>query len=673
MTVTTVASSVTLPANRPSQRHVARTSSGRLWVAHRDGSNLRFSYSDDTGGTWSLATPNISGAAKQWSIFCDVDDNLWCVVVNSSDYLDVWVNDSITTSSSWAQMYDGTTGTFVAADIVAFTDPTNSSYLDVAVLANRGATDGTGLTVWKVAKATPATIFSVLTSLTVGGGTAAGPVALDFVHTGNGKTAASSPHLWSAFMVSTDDLVCKRHTYSAGSWDIGVNRVLDSTADTAGPLTAVFDGTRFLVVAQDATDTSLTSLFERSAGDTSTTSRTVTALSDGDIDSLSITSDGDDVWIAAAGQTSDDPKVIVYDRSANSWGSWSAVEATTVTHPYLSFERCNNAVSDRALVWSDTDCNFELVGSNRAPTTPTWVTTAQGFDEASDHTLAWQHNDPDGDSQHSLKLRRSVNSAAYTYWNGSTWTTEGWVTSATQSITVTAATVADGDSIAYQVATRDADLAESGYSATLTLTYAAADNPTIDTPADEGTWTTAEFTVDWTVAEQSAYRAVLKTGDGASTLEDSGWQTSTDTSHTFTYQVSNGVSYDVEVTTRNNSNITSATDKHDFTVSYTGPMTPTLAVTGGTPTGAITVAITNPAPTGGEPAVTSNDVYVRVASGGTQEGERTVADDGIRIATGVAEDGSYVDWAVASGTVYEYRVLAKASSNGTSTWSAWTA
>jgi hypothetical protein len=46
--------------------------------------------------------------------------------------------------------------------------------------------------------------------------------------------------------------------------------------------------------------------------------------------------------------------------------------------------------------------------------------------------------------------------------------------------------------------------------------------------------------------------------------------------------------------------------------------------------------------------------------------------DGIRIATGLARNGSHTDWAVASGVAYEYRARA-IGDNGTSTYSAWTA
>jgi hypothetical protein len=70
--------------------------------------------------------------------------------------------------------------------------------------------------------------------------------------------------------------------------------------------------------------------------------------------------------------------------------------------------------------------------------------------------------------------------------------------------------------------------------------------------------------------------------------------------------------------------------------------------------------------------VSYHDVFVRVASGGVQDRERTVDDDGIRISTQtVSEDGTFYDYAAASGVSYEYRTLAVAS-NGAVKYSAWT-
>lgn len=81
--------------------------------------------------------------------------------------------------------------------------------------------------------------------------------------------------------------------------------------------------------------------------------------------------------------------------------------------------------------------------------------------------------------------------------------------------------------------------------------------------------------------------------------------------------------------------------------------------------------ITNPAPTGSEPTVTGNDVWVRVATGGRKDVDRPVGGDGARLALAVASSGTFVDRAPRANTVYEYRVRAQGD-NDVSAWSAWT-
>ena len=98
------------------------------------------------------------------------------------------------------------------------------------------------------------------------------------------------------------------------------------------------------------------------------------------------------------------------------------------------------------------------------------------------------------------------------------------------------------------------------------------------------------------------------------------------------------------------------------------PATPTLVVTGSDVNAYITVAITNP---GTGATETDNDVYVRVAAGGRPDIDRTVNDDGIRIATGVTPDGTFTDRAVAGSVSYQYRIRARGD-NGTSVYGAWT-
>lgn len=107
-------------------------------------------------------------------------------------------------------------------------------------------------------------------------------------------------------------------------------------------------------------------------------------------------------------------------------------------------------------------------------------------------------------------------------------------------------------------------------------------------------------------------------------------------------------------------------------VSYTRPPAPTVVVTAQPLAAAISLTITNPAPVGSEPAVTSNEVHVRVAAGGRKDVDRPVGGDGVRLENDVNANGTYTDRLPRANTSYEYRVKA-IGANGTSSWSAWTA
>jgi len=126
----------------------------------------------------------------------------------------------------------------------------------------------------------------------------------------------------------------------------------------------------------------------------------------------------------------------------------------------------------------------------------------------------------------------------------------------------------------------------------------------------------------------------------------------------------------VQVRVRHNG-LWSAYASHLVSVSYEPPAVPTLAISTNSTVGGIVLTFTNPTPSAGQPTVAGNEVHVRVASGGRQDLERTVNDDGIRIAVDIANNGTFTDHAAASGVDYEYRARA-IGSNGTRTFGTWT-
>lgn len=548
-----------------------------------------------------------------------------------------------------------------------------------AILHHRLTTTNAGTTTWTAEQ-------TVMTAAS--GGTASRP-SIAFQHTGDEKTVSGgSPHL---FVLSTyPSLAMAKATYSAGSWTWGTSRTIDSTRrwNTSDHwLAGFFDGTRFVMAGQlDVTSGGAEDivLYERDAADTTTTTRLLagSVAAGSYIRSGGATYDSTgNVYLAGTDGTSgtDDADNLVirkWVRSTNTFEAETSIDATSRVNPHASCLRPAAAPAVMMVVTGGTGATptveFQDHAINDAPTAATWnITDNQAHDAASSLALSWTFNDPDvGDTQGSYALRRQIGAAAYEYWNAgtSTWgASEVQNTSSTSSVTLASGWGADGDSNhKYAVKTWDAAGLEGTYSSELTVIPSAKDNPTISSPTDAGTVTAAMVTVEWSATTQTAYKArLLSSAD--SELESSGWVTSTATSHAFAKVLSNSTTYKVEVTTKNDEGLASTADTNTFSTSFTPPSTPTLVATGSAANGTITVAITNP---GLGATESSNDVFARVATGGRADLDIPVGGDGLRIASGVAVDGSFTFYP-ASGKSYEFLVRALAD-NSASADSAWT-
>lgn len=216
----------------------------------------------------------------------------------------------------------------------------------------------------------------------------------------------------------------------------------------------------------------------------------------------------------------------------------------------------------------------------------------------------------------------------------------------------------------YAVKTWDAiDAGPSPWPTETRVIPTAKVNPTLTAPT--GT-VGASDTATWTVSEQSKYRVVVSdtsstTNMSAGSLEfDSGLvNDSVARSLPITFPT-NSVTRYVRLQTANALGLLSDIQENTVTVAFTPPSVPTLVATGNTPTGAIGVVITNP---GLGAAEANNDLFRRLVGD---------TGNGIRVAAGVAVDGTFNDYTVASGKAYEYKVRAFGT-NGTQIDGAWTA
>lgn len=694
--VTVDTSTIAQPLRWSSQRRLDSCQGGVLWLVHYSGTAFEFWYSTDDGASWAqdsgaTITPT-SGTEASIDLFIDLDDYihvLWQDTSSGTSGLTYrrGTLDAAKTTITWGTATavevqgGGSPGMAGRASVVAFRKPSGVGWF-VAVFGefSTGTDVRLGVAGLDAAGAfednPEFATFALTTGFASGAGSTMAP-CLDFNHTGDGKTVANnSPHLYVVYSDPNSAIRFRKMVWTGSTWTANADRSLDSSnhADgTAGLLSAAFDGSRMVAVYRPSGSTSTLAWVERDAGDTTTTSRTPTALSDGVVQSVSLgIAKSGDAYLLASGATSLDPKWSKFTRSTTSFGSWTAIEATDTRPNSASWQRVYSRLWLRCAFARGTASPYDVrfdrtIGVSTAPSASTWAAPSdnQAADVAESLVLDWTFVDVDsGDSQSAYALRRQIGAAAYDYWNAGTssWgASETKNTSATSSVTLASGWGADGDANhKYAVKTWDSVDLEGTYSAELTVIPSAQDNPTIDTPADAGTVTVATLTTTWTVTTQTAYLAELLNSGGTTVLESSGWTTSATASHTFAYVLVNGTSYRVRVTTKNDEGLASDADTNTFSVSFTPPATPTLVVTGGTPTGAIRVAVTNGA---GPPATTSVSIYRREGSDASTE---------IRKQAGLGSSPTWDDYEVNSGVTYQYQAVGYAASGATAA-SAWTA
>lgn len=292
--------------------------------------------------------------------------------------------------------------------------------------------------------------------------------------------------------------------------------------------------------------------------------------------------------------------------------------------------------------WDESDGVF-TIQHNQAPTAPTNL-SPNGIvkDRASIIRLSWQHNDANADPQAQFDLRWRKQGA-------STWNSVSQVTTS-QYYDVPANTFPKG-AIEWQVRTYDQAGLSSPYSAL--AVFNTGDKPAIPTitaPTNGATVPVANPTVQWSSVGQTAYH--LKVLDINNALLWETIKTSTNKAQTVQYDMANSTDYKLAVAIKNADGLWSDFHTISIFVSYTPPAKPTVSIDKGQAT--VTLNITHPTPVSPEPTVTSVDIYRR------KLGESTWKRIAVNLLT------SYVDYTLASGETYEYKVRAHGD-NGTFT------
>lgn len=290
---------------------------------------------------------------------------------------------------------------------------------------------------------------------------------------------------------------------------------------------------------------------------------------------------------------------------------------------------------------------------NNPPNAPT-LTAHANFDATVAQTLAWTFSDPDtGNTQSSYQLQIVDTS------NSSVVIDTGKVASTTNSYSLAANALSNAKNYQWRVQTWDNSGAQGPYSAYSTFSTAAAPTVTLTTPTSGATVSISSLTAQFSYSDpasnaQQSYQVQLLDSADGTVLSDSGTINGTNNQYTIQYALANSTTYHVKARATNSQGITSAWADNSFSTSFTTPATPTIAVTPSNANANIQIAITNPAPIGSQPAVSYNDVYRR----------NTGTTTWTRIATNVANNGTYTDYATASGQGYDYKATSYGN-NGT--------
>ncbi|MGM0882594.1 MAG: hypothetical protein ACQEXQ_16325 [Bacillota bacterium] len=300
---------------------------------------------------------------------------------------------------------------------------------------------------------------------------------------------------------------------------------------------------------------------------------------------------------------------------------------------------------------------FDELSYNNAPFAPTGLTRSN-YDATAVGSYSWVFSDPDAfntQSAYQLLIKRVS--------DGVTIVDTGKVASTTSSHTLAAATLANNVQYQWQVRTWDNKDLVGPYSSLSTFWTSAKPTASITVPATDGaTVSSSSLTASWSFSDpesqgQSAYQVKL-TDSADAVLWDSGKVADVNArSRTIVYTLANSTSYKTKVTVWDAKDIASVEAVRTFTTSFTVPATPTITVTA--QSGCLSIGVTNPVPSGGQPSVSTNDIY-----------RRKLGDTAwTRIVANIPANTPYNDYAAASGVTYEYKVTAKGS-NGTTVDSA---
>ncbi|WP_436664237.1 hypothetical protein ACOALA_04120 [Alicyclobacillus acidoterrestris] len=331
-------------------------------------------------------------------------------------------------------------------------------------------------------------------------------------------------------------------------------------------------------------------------------------------------------------------------------GAWST--PTTITTG--SVAQCPVAVSTPGAIMFmyklPSSVDFGTINLYTAPNAPS-LGTVSNFDATTSQTFPWTFSpSTPGDTQSAFELQ------IYDVAAGKTVFDTGKVVGSGHSYTLPPNTLTNGKQYQWRVMTwENGDGLQGPYSAYSTFTCAEAPTAVLTYPTANMTDVTASITAQWAYSDpygytQASYDLQLLDENG-NVLWGSGVVSDpngTIRQMTVGYVLQNNTSYQLSITATNSQGLTSSPVTVAFSTSFTPPAPATTTVTSDSEHARIVIDIVNPAPSGTQPDVSYNDIYRRNYGDSAWQ----------RIATQISVNGSYHDYAVASGQSYDYKVTA---------------
>ena len=249
----------------------------------------------------------------------------------------------------------------------------------------------------------------------------------------------------------------------------------------------------------------------------------------------------------------------------------------------------------------------------------------------------WTHNGSFDQTEFDLRYRPV---------GSSEWITITEITSS-QSYTLPAGELSLGE-YEWQVRTRTKYGYQSPWSSLSVFMVAELPaTPVITRPVEGEEIGVSDLHIEWEAAEQDIYEIELLDASG-NIVDNASGQSPNKRNHTFEGVLENNSNYTVRLRVAV-SGLYSAWAEVNFSVSYTEPAKPELVFVPDNEKSTITVYIENPAPTGTEPNVTTQDLYRR------RKGKNTWT----KLAEHLQPNGFFIDYTPAHDTEYEYYVFVR--------------